>query len=177
MDKILTALTDLYEAVPKQTNDADWWPDELTKAMGQAALILDETQPNLQTQREGVDVNNFPVTNELKYELACLLVANMAQMGIDITDYQQDEFQHHFSEDFIDSVLDAVLTWQAKQSPETQPVQRRGEEESIEDYKEVIADHKRLVRELDVIINGENAAPQASLCDIVSQLAKEYKKL
>lgn len=31
-------------------------------------------------------------------------------------------------------------------------------------------DHKRLVHELDVIINGENAATQASLCDIVAQL-------
>ncbi len=38
------------------------------------------------------------------------------------------------------------------------------------DYEEVIADHKRLVRELDVIINGDNAAQQASLCDIVAQL-------
>lgn len=41
---------------------------------------------------------------------------------------------------------------------------------TIEDYKEVFEDHKRLVRELDVLLNGENAAEQASLCDIVSQL-------
>lgn len=42
------------------------------------------------------------------------------------------------------------------------------------DYEEVFDDHKRLVRELDVIINGENAAQQASLCDIVAQLKKEH---
>lgn len=41
---------------------------------------------------------------------------------------------------------------------------------STQDYEEVIADHKRLVRELDVLLNGENAARQASLVDIVSQI-------
>lgn len=36
---------------------------------------------------------------------------------------------------------------------------------------EVLADHRRLVRELDVLLNGEDgAAQQASLCDIVGQL-------
>ena len=35
----------------------------------------------------------------------------------------------------------------------------------------VTADHDRLVRELDVLLNGEEgAAQQASLCDLVSQL-------
>jgi hypothetical protein len=43
---------------------------------------------------------------------------------------------------------------------------------TIADYEEVLADHRRLVRELDVLINGEaGAAKQASLCDIVSQVA------
>lgn len=41
---------------------------------------------------------------------------------------------------------------------------------TIDDYKEIIEDHKRLVKELDVILNGVNAATQASLCDIISQL-------
>jgi len=42
---------------------------------------------------------------------------------------------------------------------------------TIADYEEAFADHKRLVRELDVILNGEEgAAKQASLCDIVSQV-------
>lgn len=43
---------------------------------------------------------------------------------------------------------------------------------SIKDYIDVIESHKALVKELDVIINGENAAQQPSLCDIVSQLKK-----
>lgn len=39
-------------------------------------------------------------------------------------------------------------------------------------YEEVNADKNRLVRELDVMLNGEDgAAKQASLCDIVAQLA------
>lgn len=41
---------------------------------------------------------------------------------------------------------------------------------TIKDYEEVIKDHLKLVRELDVLLNGENAAQQASLADIVAQL-------
>lgn len=44
------------------------------------------------------------------------------------------------------------------------------DELTIEDYKECFEDHKRLVREIDVIINGDGAAKQASLCDIVSDI-------
>jgi len=44
----------------------------------------------------------------------------------------------------------------------------------VKDLKDVISDHQRLVRELDVIWNGEDgAAPQASLCDMVAQIKKE----
>jgi hypothetical protein len=43
----------------------------------------------------------------------------------------------------------------------------------IDDYEEVLADHRRLVRQLDMLLNGSYAAKQASLCDIVSQVASE----
>lgn len=40
-----------------------------------------------------------------------------------------------------------------------------------DDLLEVQNDHHRLVRELDVLLNGvDGAAPQASLCDLVAQL-------
>jgi len=43
---------------------------------------------------------------------------------------------------------------------------------STADYEAVLAGHRALVRELDVLLNGEEgAAKQASLCDIVSQLS------
>jgi hypothetical protein len=46
------------------------------------------------------------------------------------------------------------------------------------DYEEVLADHRRLVRELDVALNGEEgAAKQASLCDIVAQVLDKRWKL
>lgn len=53
-----------------------------------------------------------------------------------------------------------------------QHLQENGRVAELEkDYEVVKKDHDRLVRELDVIINGEEgAAKQASLCDIVSQL-------
>lgn len=47
---------------------------------------------------------------------------------------------------------------------------------TIEDYEEVLASHRRLVRELDVLLNGEEgAAKQASLCDIVGQVKREVQ--
>jgi hypothetical protein len=46
---------------------------------------------------------------------------------------------------------------------------------TIADYEEVMADHRRLVRELDVLLNGEGAAKQASLCDIVGQVRREVE--
>lgn len=49
--------------------------------------------------------------------------------------------------------------------------------DEIEAHVEVHKDHKRLVRELDVLLNGvDGAAPQASLCDIVAQLADWRRK-
>lgn len=38
---IKSALYDLYESVPKQTNDADWWDDDLRKAMDNAKILID----------------------------------------------------------------------------------------------------------------------------------------
>lgn len=51
--------------------------------------------------------------------------------------------------------------------------------ESVQqDYEEVMENHRRLVRELDVLINGEKgAAKQASLCDIVAQVRREGLKV
>jgi hypothetical protein len=46
------------------------------------------------------------------------------------------------------------------------------------EYELAFADHKRLVRELDVALNGEaGAAKQASLCDIVAQIKDQRWKL
>lgn len=52
--------------------------------------------------------------------------------------------------------------------------QEKAEALTSADYEEVLADHRRLVRELDVALNGEEgAAKQASLCDIVRQVKRE----
>ena len=39
---LVAALVGLMDAVPTQTNDRDWWPDELTRAMAAARKALDE---------------------------------------------------------------------------------------------------------------------------------------
>lgn len=72
---------------------------------------------------------------------------------------------------YVDRLIELMPVTMFQQPPS--PTES-AEQLTIEDYKEVFEDHKRLVRELDVIINGENAAKQASLCDIVGQMAKEY---
>lgn len=46
----------------------------------------------------------------------------------------------------------------------------------VSDYEQVLDDHRRLTRELDVLLNGEEgAAQQASLCDLVAQLRTVVK--
>lgn len=52
-----------------------------------------------------------------------------------------------------------------------QPSPAQAEQPTADDYEEVLADHRRLVREMDVLLNGEDgAAQQASLCDLVAQV-------
>ena len=56
------------------------------------------------------------------------------------------------------------------------PQPQKVDELTIADYEQAAADHRRLVRELDVLLNGEDGAEkQASLCDIVAQV--HYEKL
>lgn len=60
----------------------------------------------------------------------------------------------------VDEIMDAVAL--AAQHP------------SQSDYEAVLADHKRLVRELDVLLNGEDgAAQQAFLVDLVAQVRRQ----
>jgi hypothetical protein len=47
----------------------------------------------------------------------------------------------------------------------------------IEALREVLADKRRLTRELDIALNGDGAAKQASLCDVVAQVKDERWKL
>jgi hypothetical protein len=56
-------------------------------------------------------------------------------------------------------------------SPLAQP-----EAEAAEVHAEVLVSHRQLVRQLDVLLNGEEgAAKQASLCDIVCQVSHEMQ--
>jgi len=44
-----------------------------------------------------------------------------------------------------------------------------------DELQEVLEDKRRLAREIDVIINGDGAAAQASLCDLVGQIRELAK--
>lgn len=49
--------------------------------------------------------------------------------------------------------------------------------QTISDYEEWANDVKRLTKEIDIIMNGEDCAKQASLCDVVSQLRTDFPHL
>lgn len=73
-----------------------------------------------------------------------------------------------------EELMQAVAAARTALAAATPYADGKEDELTIEDYKETFEDHKRLVRELDVLLNGErNAARQASLCDIVAQVEKE----
>lgn len=52
-------------------------------------------------------------------------------------------------------------------NPDAEAVERENGE-----LKEVLEDKHRLTKEIDIIVNGKDAAEQASLCDIAAQLRK-----
>jgi hypothetical protein len=47
---------------------------------------------------------------------------------------------------------------------------------TIADYEATLEGHRRLVRRLDVALNGDGAAQQASLCDLVAQVESFRRK-
>lgn len=76
----------------------------------------------------------------------------------------------------LNRVQRSPALWEISQQGEDllgmpQPSPAQAEQATADDYEEVLADHRRLVRELDVLLNGEEgAAKQASLCDLVAQV-------
>ncbi|EPN4461349.1 hypothetical protein ACT1UE_000513 [Pseudomonas aeruginosa] len=85
----------------------------------------------------------------------------------------RSEFHQHLKE-----CADEVATWPSyKREALTRPSPAQAEQPTADDYEEVLADHRRLVREMDVLLNGEAcAAKQAMLCDLVSQVEAEVRK-
>ena len=82
--------------------------------------------------------------------------------------------------DTVKELRDTYTRWNNPPSPELPEgagVCLRAADE-IEAYREIMDNHRRLVRELDVALNGEDgAAQQASLCDIVGQVKDRRWKL
>lgn len=64
-------------------------------------------------------------------------------------------FLDHFENQYVDAALAVALK---------------------PDYEEVLAEHYRLVRELDLLLNGTRAEERASLADLVAQLRTERDK-
>jgi hypothetical protein len=74
------------------------------------------------------------------------------------------------SGDPADTIINAIKRMRIQSAP--------SDALTAADYEEVLADHRRLVRELDVALCGEEgAAKQASLCDIVGMVKDRRLKL
>ncbi|EPD2614075.1 hypothetical protein ACR9D1_001539 [Pseudomonas aeruginosa] len=99
---------------------------------------------------------------------------------VEALDNIHDSTPHRWSTDLDDvhSSAESLLALIKDQAPApdarglAQPSPAQAEQATADDYEEVLADHRRLVRELDVLLNGEEgAAKQASLCDLVGQVS------
>lgn len=104
---------------------------------------------------------------------------------VEALDNIHDTSPHRWSTDLDDvhSSAESLLALIKDQAPTqaaqglagaalAQPSPAQAEQATADDYEEVLADHRRLVRELDVLLNGEEgAAKQASLCDLVGQVS------
>lgn len=42
--KLIEALGNVIDTIPEQTNDADWWPDELTRSVTKAEKLLESLE-------------------------------------------------------------------------------------------------------------------------------------
>jgi hypothetical protein len=75
---------------------------------------------------------------------------------------------------------EALFEWEPQYSQSLLASLTKEHEQRMVEYEEVLTDHRMLVRQLDVLMNGEEgAAAQASLCDIVVMLPAwrdEYRK-
>ncbi|MFU7257610.1 hypothetical protein ACM742_07695 [Pseudomonas aeruginosa] len=88
----------------------------------------------------------------------CIQAAGITAPGVPLTGPQLLMFAEDLKRDLQRAAL-------------AQPSPLQAEQPTADDYEEVLADHRRLVRELDVLLNGEDgAARQASLCDLVAQV-------
>ncbi|EMI6703480.1 hypothetical protein V2E99_005999 [Pseudomonas aeruginosa] len=77
----------------------------------------------------------------------------------------------------IGGIARELWNWPQARAALAQPSPAQAEQPTADDYEEVLADHRRLVREMDVLLNGEAcAAKQAMLCDLVSQVEAEVRK-
>ncbi|HBO2839603.1 TPA: hypothetical protein ACP31N_002659 [Pseudomonas aeruginosa] len=104
---------------------------------------------------------------------------------VEALDNIHDSTPHRWSTDLDDvhSSAESLLALINDQAPAqdaqglagaalAQPSPAQAEQPTADDYEEVLANHRRLVREMDVLLNGEEgAAKQASLCDLVGQVS------
>jgi len=76
--------------------------------------------------------------------------------------------------DVIDT-MDQLLAEELEASQE-QAQQPDDQEATVADYQEALRSVDALVRRLDIAINGDQASPQARLCDIVSQVEQAQQQ-
>ncbi len=80
----------------------------------------------------------------------------------------QNEYKQFIIDDEAKLLNEAILLIRKYTKPEPR-------DEVIAAHEEAYKDHQRLVRKIDIIMNGDNAAQQASLCDLIGQIEDREK--
>ena len=119
------------------------------------------------------------MTNDDKHKPDLLPCPFCGEKLVELSDHHGSWWGH---KNFNGCILDVEQIHDAKDAAQwntraEQPSQQQtmgDDAQTIEDYRAWARDIDRLVRELDVALNGvEGAAKQASLCDIIAQVKHE----
>ncbi|CAG9172521.1 hypothetical protein CURE108131_22980 [Cupriavidus respiraculi] len=154
-DQIVTALQDIKE------NASKWHPLHTPQSSEQQAeRVTDCSTADCQCDECSIGRGDWAPVSEQPAEEARGVVLT-AEQAAEIHDIMRACHRWHGGDSHSKERRERAMALLAAPAAAT-----------AQDYEAVLADHRRLVRELDVLLNGDAAAKQASLCDIVAQVRR-----
>ena len=141
-DRTDLTVTQWVQHLIEELLDAANYAQKLSTLLPQ--IFIDPNSPARQTFNDGAPSNVAPVVNEAENKIPYPLTSHLR----DIIQSQKEQLSN--DDDLIHELKTKI--------------------EKLANIESVIEEHKRLTKELDKIINGDGAATDPSLCDIVAQL-------
>ncbi|MFB2830618.1 hypothetical protein ACE1BS_13570 [Aeromonas jandaei] len=150
-----------------------WSAVEVTKDENQLIKIRASNGANI--ARLWIDVDDKHFSDEQRENARRIVACVNACRGLPTGELEQKGLVAAVGTQLLDAdelIVQAraqASTWKARATTEASI--SRDLKQQFAELLEAQQDHHRLVRELDVLLNGvDGAAPQASLCDLVAQL-------